>query len=145
MRILAGVDASPGTELVLKKAIEVSRAFDATLELIHVFVVPVMYDIGDVVNIDEIQRAESAAVRAQVRPVLEEFGDPDTTITELTGGPARMIVEHAVRTETDLIVVGNRGRGDLASLVLGSTSHGVIHAAPCDVFVVNTRRGSGDR
>ena len=36
----------------------------------------------------------------------------------------------------DLIVIGCRGRGNLASLVLGATSHGVIQHAPCDVLVV---------
>jgi nucleotide-binding universal stress UspA family protein len=36
----------------------------------------------------------------------------------------------------DVIVMGSRGRGDLAGLVLGSTAHKVIHLADRPVLVV---------
>ncbi len=77
---------------------------------------------------------------AVAQPILERADDLEINTNDLTGGAARMLVHRAEETGADLIVVGNRGRGDLASLVLGSTSHGVIHTAPCDVFIVH-----GDR
>jgi len=55
---------------------------------------------------------------------------------DLEGYPPDVIVEYAQEIGADLIVVGSRGRGDLASLVLGSTSHRVVNHAPCDVLVV---------
>ena len=42
------------------------------------------------------------------------------------------VIEHDV----DVIVMGSRGRGDLAGLVLGSTAHKVIHLTDRPVLIV---------
>ncbi len=42
----------------------------------------------------------------------------------------------AAAQEADLLVVGNRGRGNLAAALLGSTSAKVADEAPCPVVVV---------
>ncbi len=52
------------------------------------------------------------------------------------GYAAREIVSDAVGLGADVIVMGSRGRGDLAGLVLGSTAHKVIHLADRPVLVV---------
>ena len=46
------------------------------------------------------------------------------------------IVSEAKKRGADVIVMGSRGRGDLAGLVLGSTAHKVIHLADRQVMVV---------
>jgi len=45
-------------------------------------------------------------------------------------------VTEAQERGADVIVMGSRGRGDLAGLVLGSTAHKVIHLADRQVMVV---------
>ncbi len=137
MRILVGVDASTYSVAVLERAIELARAFGASLEVVHVFEMPFVYDLGAAVNVEQMRAAESEAVWAVAQPTLQQADDLEITTTDLTGGSARMLVHRAQEIGAALIVVGNRGRGDLASLVLGSTSHGVIHTAPCDVFIVH--------
>jgi nucleotide-binding universal stress UspA family protein len=52
------------------------------------------------------------------------------------GHAAREIIEDAREHGADVIIMGSRGRGDLAGLVLGSTAHKVIHLADRPVLVV---------
>ncbi|HEX5303962.1 MAG TPA: universal stress protein [Streptosporangiaceae bacterium] len=54
----------------------------------------------------------------------------------LFGYAGREIVDDATQHGVDVIVMGSRGRGDLAGLILGSTAHKVIHLANHPVLVV---------
>lgn len=138
MRIVVGVDASEQAEVVVEKAIDLAQAFGAELHAVHVFQPPFVYDLGAAIDVPMIEEAESGAVWNRVGPLLDEATGIEVERVRLTGGPAQMLVRYAEEHDADLIVVGNRGRGDFASLVLGSTSHGVIHSAGCDVVVVKT-------
>jgi nucleotide-binding universal stress UspA family protein len=55
---------------------------------------------------------------------------------DLEGYPPDTLVAYADEVGASLLVVGTRGRGELASLILGSTSHRAIHLSRCDVLVV---------
>jgi len=56
--------------------------------------------------------------------------------TVVYGRPASVIVERARELRADVVVVGSRGRGPFASLLLGSVSTEVVDHAPCPVLVV---------
>ncbi len=69
---------------------------------------------------------------------LRELGEiPGETHTELIeGSPAAAIIDVATTRQSDLIVMGSRGMGKLAGLLLGSTSQNVVSHASCPVLVV---------
>jgi nucleotide-binding universal stress UspA family protein len=71
---------------------------------------------------------EAVAATKQLQPAIECEGKA------VQGQPAEVLLHEA--RDADLIVVGNRGHGGFASLLLGSVSHQVVHHAPCPVTVV---------
>jgi nucleotide-binding universal stress UspA family protein len=73
------------------------------------------------------------AVEALTRAGVEARGEVRNTVY---GYAAREIVADAKDHDSDVIVMGSRGRGDLAGLVLGSTAHKVIHLTDRPVLVV---------
>jgi nucleotide-binding universal stress UspA family protein len=71
--------------------------------------------------------------RYSPRPGVKAHGEVRNTIFGLA---AREIVNDAIEVDADVIVMGSRGRGDLAGLLLGSTAHKVIHLSDRPVLVV---------
>ncbi|HTX29613.1 MAG TPA: universal stress protein [Streptosporangiaceae bacterium] len=73
------------------------------------------------------------AVEALARAGVKAQGEIRNTVY---GYAAREIVADAKDHDADIIVMGSRGRGDLAGIVLGSTAHKVIHLTDRPVLVV---------
>jgi nucleotide-binding universal stress UspA family protein len=80
-------------------------------------------------------RLERAGIWAQVNAQLDESG-VDVTRVDLDGYPPDALVTYCQDVDASLLVVGTRGRGDFASIILGSTSHRAIQVSKCDVLVV---------
>lgn len=81
--------------------------------------------IAEQVVADAIGQAVGRCARVPVRPVVAE------------GRPAEVLVEAAAGA--DLLVVGCRGRGGFASVLLGSVSRYCTQHAPCPVAVIRGR------
>ena len=90
-----------------------------------------------IVIADETQDEAKASVDAIVEKLtaagVKAHGEVRNT---LFGYAGREIVDDAMQHGVDVIVMGSRGRGDLAGLILGSTAHKVIHLADRPVLVV---------
>jgi nucleotide-binding universal stress UspA family protein len=72
-----------------------------------------------------------------VAPVIEGT-DVEIEKVELNGYPADELVAHCDRVGASLVVVGTRGRGRVASAVLGSTSMRILEHAHCPVLIAKT-------
>lgn len=135
MIVVAGVDESPVSKTVLERAIEQARWRGAALHVAHVRYIPVVYSEVPV-DMTEFSEAQRAATWEELEPILAENVDVPVTRVDLDGYPPDSLVDYTKAQEASLLVVGTRGRGELAALILGSTSHRAIHLSECDVLVV---------
>ena len=98
-------------------------------------------------------RAEDVGREAKIRAQVDELRAEglDAKLVELTGPiaeAASMIADLAASTDADVIVVGTRGHGPLAGVILGSLTQKLVHVAPCPVVAVpgsKSRGASGRR
>lgn len=79
-----------------------------------------------------------AAGRGYLGQAVEPFAAVDARVTPLsrTGDPADEIIEAALDTHDELIVVDCRGRGRFGGLILGGMSEHVLHGAKVPVLIV---------
>ncbi|CCH16895.1 universal stress protein [Micromonospora lupini] len=80
---------------------------------------------------------EQAAVEEALEPWRRTYPELDMTLDLVAGSPAGTLIESS--RSAQLVVVGSRGRGGLAGMLLGSVSQQVIQHAGCPVAVVRER------
>ncbi|MEU7610981.1 universal stress protein [Micromonospora sp. NPDC049204] len=80
---------------------------------------------------------ERAAVEQALEPWRRTFPQLSVTVDLISGSPAAMLIEASRSAQS--VVVGSRGRGGLAGMLLGSVSQQVIQHATCPVAVVRER------
>ena len=134
MVVVVGVDASPVAVQVVGRAIEEAERRRGELHAVHVLRTPVVY-VETGMNLEVLAVAERKSVWEPLEDVLGGSATPVTNV-DLEGYPPDTLVRYAEDVGASLLVVGTRGRGEFASLILGSTSSRAIHLSPCDVLVV---------
>lgn len=139
MKVLIAVDGSPTALRALRFLTRLVRSLDRR-HLTLIYVRP--SHTGAFVGLgapgpllEETIADVEREVLAEACGVLREAGLDADTLVE-TGPPAPAICRVATEGAYDLVVLGSRGHGELKSLLVGSTSDAVIHAAPCPVLVV---------
>jgi nucleotide-binding universal stress UspA family protein len=92
---------------------------------------------GGIITSSESEGGATEAVNAAVSTFTEAGIKAHGVVRNtIFGYAAREIIDDAKEHDAAVIVMGTRGRGDLAGLVLGSTAHKVIHLADRPVLVV---------
>jgi nucleotide-binding universal stress UspA family protein len=141
-RILVPVDFSPQSERAVEYAATLARAFDGSVDLLHVVEDPLVTGTWptDVFLPNMPELLDSAIATARVR--LERMAtlspsDRRPVRTDVVAGqPFHAIVDHARNGAYDLIVMGTHGRSGLSHLLLGSAAEHVVRKAPCAVLTV---------
>jgi nucleotide-binding universal stress UspA family protein len=135
-KLLVAVDHSKATERVLGAARNLATLSNGEVWVLHLREREVLPRAGlasAAETADDAQAQVDAAVGELTKAGITAHGEVRST---LYGYAAREIVDDAKRLDVGVIILGSRGRGDLAGLVLGSTAHKVIHLADRPVLVV---------
>jgi nucleotide-binding universal stress UspA family protein len=129
-RVECGVDGSDGSAATAGIAATIAAAAGAELRLRHV--VPV-YPSDDAEWTLDPSEPSPPEMDDAVREVRALGLEPLRAMA--MGRPERILVEVARRDDVDLLVVGHRGRGGVARVLLGSVSEHVAVHASCSVLV----------
>jgi nucleotide-binding universal stress UspA family protein len=137
---LLATDGSSGAERAAELAAKLAKAVGGRLSILtveaHLSGDEVKQrsraerDIGDALD------ALSDQVLAHAKQRAQRAGVSNVKVHAGSGDPAEAIIETARRQQVDAIVMGRRGRGRLAGLLLGSVSQKVASLAPCVVILV---------
>jgi nucleotide-binding universal stress UspA family protein len=130
--IVVGVDGSDASVKATAWAAEQARATGGTLELLIVWARPTSYGLPLVLSgYNPEQEAQDVVEKAASGIDLPA---PRLRTSVVNGAPALALVERS--KDVDLLVVGSRGHGGFAELLLGSVSDHCVHHAACSVVVV---------
>ena len=135
-KILVAVDHSEVSDRALDSARDLALLSKGEVWVLHLREREVAVKTGVGLSnesMDEASAAVAAAVDKLTAAGVKAHGDVGTT---LFGYAARNIIDDAKEHDVDVIVMGSRGRGDLAGLILGSTAHKVIHLADRPILIV---------
>lgn len=137
--VVVGVDGSAVSRAALTYAAREAVARHTRLRVVRVRL-PLKIDPGpDMISrrVNPLGTAERAAqdlLTHEIRAVLGEDGAREVDAEVHVGRPAAGLV--AAAENAALLVVGSRGRGGFAGLVLGSVSSQCVHHASCPTTVV---------
>ena len=135
-KILVAVDHSEITPRVVDAARGLAALSHGEVWVIHLREREMMGKTGLLTSSESIE-ASGADVRSTVDALTKAGITAHAVVRDaLYGHAASEIVTEAQELGADVIVMGSRGRSDLAGLVLGSTAHKVMHLADRQVMVV---------
>lgn len=140
-RILIAVDGSSSGQEALEFGLQIAEKLHAKATLFHAMA-PVVWTAATADGEQGTVQPFPFHLDADEKAVLEEASRQaaargiDSNIEIGSGDPVAEIISHADSIDADLIVVGSRGRSDVATSLLGSVSRGVLHEAPRPVLVV---------
>lgn len=139
--VVVGVAGAPNDDAVLRFAFAAAADLGTGLVAVHSWrdadVAPLWAAPAWLVDWPGVRRTERRLVAERLAGWCQDYPDVDVRTT-VVRGPAAVALTRAAR-RARLLVIGSRGRGDVAATLLGSVSRSVLHHASCPVAVVPVR------
>jgi nucleotide-binding universal stress UspA family protein len=139
-RFVVGLDGSDESRRALRWAVDEAAEWDAELDVVHAWdlplpIVPTPVDLINPADIDALEASARAVIDTEVAAAVgrdESRVHIETILVRDAAAGALLEVSKGA----DLLVVGSRGRGGFAGLLLGSVSSKCVHHASCSVAVI---------
>ena len=140
--IVVGHDGSADADQALRVALDLAADLSVPVTIVRAWSIdtaprPANWEFGYVSSFSDYADAVTARLTADTHAAVA--GHPDLTVEYRValGGPAKALIE--VSRGSRMLVVGSRGRGGLAGMLLGSVSEQCVRHADCPVLVVPPR------
>lgn len=138
-RVVVGIDGSESSQRALKWAANEAQEHGAELVVLTTFIVPAApMTVGYLAMPAQSEQEWQADAKKKARQLVDDTLGAEPTVTvrvdAVEGLPAKMLIDAS--HDADLIVVGTRGHGGFAGMLLGSVSQHLTAHAACTVAVV---------
>jgi nucleotide-binding universal stress UspA family protein len=134
-RVVVGVDGSPRSAGAARVAFEQARLRGLGLTAVHTWTGSLSEATAGLPGDDVLEVSARMVLNDALAPWTSRYPDVDVRKTVVKDSAARALV--AASGGAEMVVVGGRGRGGFAGLLLGSASHALVHHAACPVIVVH--------
>ncbi|MGB2401884.1 MAG: universal stress protein [Akkermansiaceae bacterium] len=143
--IIAAVDFSDVSETVLNTAINLTRALEGRLHLVHVVEAEPTYAAygfspDDFPAMHEIQVESASRANIKLSKMVKEASIGDIQIKVIKGQPLHALLRYAEEVGGDMLVLGSHGHGFLSSLLLGSVAEGCVRKAKLPALIVPMKK-----
>ncbi|SER71329.1 universal stress protein [Lentzea albida] len=139
--VVVGVDGSAASRAALEWAVDEARRRGCRVDAVHawhpdygILIGPVPAEVIMAMSPQEMEKKARAGLDEAVRG----FDDVEIREVLVEADPRTALVDAS--RDADLLVVGNRGHGVLAEVILGSVSKYCVHHAACPVVVLREPR-----
>jgi nucleotide-binding universal stress UspA family protein len=142
-RIVVGVDGSEHSEAAIDWAVRMAKGMGSEVVAVFAISPPIYFDTGYMAPVapPQFDPEWRAAMKKEFEEKwckrLRDAGVRYRTVME-DGRPASVIAKVGDSIDADVIVVGRRGRGGVAELVLGSVSHELVLHSKRPILLIST-------
>jgi nucleotide-binding universal stress UspA family protein len=137
-RIVVGVDGSESSLAALEWAAEQAERTDASLEVITTWEWPMSYGWSAVPEGYDPASESTRLLETTVASTRKAHPDLRINSAVIEGHPAPVLIKASRGAQ--LLVVGSRGHGEFAGMLLGSVSEHCVSNAHCPVLVLRDRQ-----
>ncbi len=130
-KIVLCMDFSKHALRALNHAFSITKQYNAELTLLHVSEHPPGSADNQSTTAKATEQLRESVPPQALKPSLVKF-------LVRIGKPYQQIIDVAMEAQTDLVIMGVRGRSSLNSALFGSTTYRVIQLGPCPVLAVHT-------